>query len=76
MKLAVTGKTQAGRYTPLVFRGTYANMIENAKKIGYDSMELHIHDSSILDRQKLKALFDQNNMTLSSIGTGSDLFKQ
>ena len=71
MKLAVTGKNQAGEYAPLVFRGAYADMIAKAKKIGYDAMELHIHDSNTLDRRALKQLFEENRMTLSAIGTGS-----
>ncbi|MGI5967760.1 MULTISPECIES: sugar phosphate isomerase/epimerase family protein [Anaerotruncus] len=71
MKLAVTGKNQAGKFAPLVFRGSYDEMIPAAAQIGYDAMELHIHNSAELDRAALKKLFDENGITLSSIGTGS-----
>ncbi len=71
MILSVTGKTQAGPNAPLVYRGKYEDMIPAAAAIGYDAMELHIHDSAQLDRAGLKKLFDQSKITLSSIGTGS-----
>ena len=71
MKLAVTGKLEAGEKAPLVFRGPYETMIPKAAGIGYDAMELHIHDSSALNRDALKKLFASNRITLSSIGTGS-----
>lgn len=71
MKLAITGKNQAGEFAPLVFRGDYDEMIPKAAKIGYDAMELHIHDSAALDRAALRKLFQKNGITLSSIGTGS-----
>lgn len=71
MKLAVTGKNQAAPSAPLVFRGPYEKMIPAAASIGYDAMELHIHDSAILDRGALKQLFCDNHLALSSIGTGS-----
>lgn len=71
MKLAVTGKLEAGEKAPFVFRGPYEKIIPQAAAIGYDAMELHIHDSAVLDRDALKGLFEQSHITLSSIGTGS-----
>lgn len=75
MKLAVTGKLQAGEAAPLVFRGPYEEMIPAAAAIGYDAMELHIHDSAALDRPALKKLLDANGMGLTSVGTGSAYVK-
>lgn len=71
MKLAVTGRTQAPEQAPLVLRGPYEQMIPAAARLGYDAMELHIHDSAQLDRAGLKRLFEDNGITLASIGTGS-----
>lgn len=71
MKLATTGKVKAGEFAPLVFRGAYEDFIPQAAKIGYDAIELHIHDSAELDRPALKKLLADNKMTLTSIGTGS-----
>jgi len=71
MKLAITGKLQAGEKAPLVLRGPYEDMIRSAAEIGYDAVELHIHDSAKLDRDALRKLFEVNRITLSSIGTGS-----
>jgi 5-keto-L-gluconate epimerase len=71
MKLAITGKLQAGEKAPQVLRGSYDDMIRRAAEIGYDAVELHIHDSGQLDRDALRKLFEVNRITLSSIGTGS-----
>jgi Sugar phosphate isomerases/epimerases len=71
MKLATTGRVKAGEFAPIVFRGDYASFIPRAAKIGYDAIELHIHDSAELDRPALKKLLDDNGMSLTSIGTGS-----
>ena len=71
MKLAITGKLQAGEKAPLVLRGPYDEMIRKAAEIGYDAVELHIHDSGQLDRDAVRKLFEINRITLSSIGTGS-----
>jgi sugar phosphate isomerase/epimerase len=71
MKLAVTGTLNAAENAPLVFRGAYEQIIPLAAKIGFEAIELHIHDSSVLDRTHLRELMEKNNITLSSIGTGS-----
>jgi 5-keto-L-gluconate epimerase len=71
MKLAVTGILEAKEDAPLVFRGEYKDIIPKAAEIGYDAMELHIYDSLEIDRPKLKSLFEENGIKLSSIGTGS-----
>ena len=69
MFLAVTGRTQASQYAPLVYRGKYEDMIPAAAAVGYDAMELHIQDSAQLDRPRLKDLFNRSGITLCAIGT-------
>ncbi len=71
MKLATTGRIKAGEKAPLVLRGPYEDMIPTAARIGYDAIELHIHDSAQLDRPALKKLFTDNGIGLTTIGTGS-----
>lgn len=71
MKLATTGRIRVGERAPIVLRGEYADIIPQAARIGYDAIELHIHDSAELDRAELKRLLKENNLTLPSIGTGS-----
>jgi sugar phosphate isomerase/epimerase len=71
MKLSVTGALNASKTAPLVLRGAYEQIVPSAAKIGFEAIELHIHDSSVLDRTCLKKLMDENHITLSSIGTGS-----
>jgi sugar phosphate isomerase/epimerase len=71
MRLAITGTLSAAETAPLVLRGPYEQIVPLAAKIGFEAMELHIHDSSVLDRQRLRELMDKNHITLASIGTGS-----
>lgn len=71
MRTAITGRIQAGPTAPLVLRGPYEEIIPAAARLGYDDIELHIHDSARLDREALKKLLDANRIGLSSIGTGS-----
>ncbi|MCD8352289.1 MAG: sugar phosphate isomerase/epimerase [Planctomycetaceae bacterium] len=71
MKLAITGKESAPEKAPFVLRGPYETIIPKAGKMGYDAIELHIHDSAAIDRAKIRKLMDEAGITLSSIGTGS-----
>jgi sugar phosphate isomerase/epimerase len=69
MKLAITGTLNAPDTTPLVFRGPYEQIVPLAAKAGFDAIELHVQDSSHLDRKHLKELMEKNHISLSSIGT-------
>ena len=72
MELAITSTSMKLRdQAPVVFRGEDNWCFEQIRKIGYDGVELHIHDSSQLDRKQLKEELDQFGLSLTSIGTGS-----
>lgn len=71
LKIATTGALSASEKSPIVFRGDYASIIKKAKEIGYDGVELHINDSTQINRKKMKENLNNNNLTLTSIGTGS-----
>lgn len=72
MKLAITCTDMDIREgAPIVFRGEIEDCLGKIKKIGYDGVELHIHDSSFIDRLRLKKLLEKYDLELTSIGTGS-----
>ncbi len=72
MELAITSTSMKLRdQAPVVFRGEDNWCFEQIRKIGYDGVELHIHDSSQLDRKQLKEELDHFGLSLTSIGTGS-----
>ena len=71
MKIAVTAMLDAPPHAPIVLRGPYDGVVPKAARLGYDAIELHIHDSADLDRRKLTGLLKENGIALSSIGTGS-----
>lgn len=72
MKLAITSTSmELRRQAPIVFRGPDAWCLNQIKKIGYDGVEMHIHDSALLDRGELREELIKNGLTLTSIGTGT-----
>ena len=54
MELAITSTSMKLRdRAPVVFRGEDNWCFEQIRSIGYDGVELHIHDFSLLDRKQL-----------------------
>lgn len=56
---------------PIVFRGNIEENLRRIRAIGYDGVEMHIHDSDKIDRGLLKEQIEKNHLKLTSIGTGS-----
>lgn len=72
MELAITSTSMKLRErAPVVLRGEDSWCFEQIQKIGYDGVELHIHDSDQIDRKLLKQELDKYGLSLTSIGTGS-----
>lgn len=68
MELAITSTSMKLRdRAPVVFRGEDNWCFEQIRSIGYDGVELHIHDSSQLDRKQLKEELDQFGLSLTSL---------
>ena len=77
MELAITSTSMKLRdRAPVVFRGEDNWCFEQIRSIGYDGVELHIHDSSQLDRKQLKEELDQFGLSLTSIGNRICLWKR
>lgn len=72
MQLAITCTSMdLHERAPIVFRGTDEWCFQQIREIGYDGVELHIHDSDELDREKLRQLLLRHRLLLTSIGTGT-----
>jgi len=72
MQLSITSTNmELRKQAPIVFRGENPECFKQIKAIGYDGVELHIHDSSKIDRKELKKQLEEHELTLTSIGTGS-----
>lgn len=70
MKLSITIAKEAGENAPIVLRGSYTENIIKASKIGYDAVEIHVNDPKTLDIKEIQRACEQNNITVSTIGTG------
>ena len=71
MTIAATASTAAGGDDPILFRGPFEETIPQMAALGYRAVELHIYDSDQIDRERLYRLLAENQVVLTSIGTGS-----
>jgi len=55
---------------PFILRGDYEKSIKQAAKLGFDAVEMHIRNPNEVDVQKIKQICKDNNIAISSIGTG------
>ena len=70
MKTSITAIESASWSTPLVLRGPQVSCIEQAARLGYDGIELHLIDSDAIDKNEVKKALRDNHISLTSIGTG------
>jgi len=71
MKLSIAIAQAAGESAPIVLRGDYFANMAKCAKIGYPAIELHIRDPKELDLDAAKKCCQENNITISTLGTGS-----
>jgi len=64
----VTGGQSA--FGPILFTGDNINGINEAANIGYKGVELHIRDPYKIDIKRITEELDNNNVKLTTIGTG------
>ncbi|HBO35261.1 MAG TPA: sugar phosphate isomerase/epimerase [Sphaerochaeta sp.] len=71
MRFAVTAtQTNIGSRLPFVFQGPFSETFPKIKACGFDQVEIHLRDSSCIDRVALKRLLDAHDLDVCSIGTG------
>ncbi|NLU10661.1 MAG: sugar phosphate isomerase/epimerase [Tepidanaerobacter acetatoxydans] len=70
MKLSITIAKEASKNAPIVLRGSYTENIKKAAKMGYDAVEIHVNDPNTLDIGEIQKACEENNIVVSTIGTG------
>ena len=55
---------------PFVLRGDYEDSIKKAAELGFDAVEMHIRDPKTIDVESVIDACYENNINVSSIGTG------
>lgn len=71
ISMTCTDMTKLREKAPVIFRGPWEECFSKIASLGYDGAEVHIHDSSCIDRKELKRKLDQAGLKLTSIGTGT-----
>lgn len=71
MTIAATACISAAEDDPILFKGPFEETIPQMAALGYRAVELHIYDSDKIDRRALYRLLEENQVVLTSIGTGS-----
>lgn len=56
--------------SPVIFRGDIFGIIQKAKAIGYDGIELQLRNPEKIDALEIKSYCDQNGLKISGIATG------
>lgn len=70
MKLSATMAQTAGDMAPILLRGDYIENIKKAAGMGYDCVEIHVNDPKTLDWDKIQKACRENNIYVSTLGTG------
>jgi len=70
MKLSLTVAENVGLNFPVLLRGKITENIKKAKDFGYDAVEIHIEDASLLNIEKIIESLEENKMTVTTLGTG------
>jgi sugar phosphate isomerase/epimerase len=57
-------------FAPLFFSGDIRSGIENAKKIGYDGVEISVRDPATTDTKQIRNILNDNGLEVVTIATG------
>ncbi len=70
MKISLSISPDNPRGAPIIFKNGLAHGIAQAAALGYDAVELHIHDLWTIDADALRAQLHAHHLPVSSIGPG------
>lgn len=71
LSMTCTEMTKLREKAPVIFRGELEECLSRIASTGYDGAEVHIHDSSCIDRKDMKEKLEKYQLKLTSIGTGT-----
>jgi sugar phosphate isomerase/epimerase len=70
MKISLSISPDNPRSAPIIFKNGLEHGITQAATLGYDAVELHIHDLWTIDADALRAQLETYHLPVSSIGPG------
>ncbi|OGP93740.1 MAG: hypothetical protein A2156_15555 [Deltaproteobacteria bacterium RBG_16_48_10] len=70
MKISLTISSPGSKFGPIVLRGDYADMVNQAAASGFKAVELHIREPKAIDHSSIWRSVEKTGITVSTIGTG------
>lgn len=70
LKYSVTAAEEVPDTAPILLRGGFFGCIDEALKLGYRYMEIHLRHAGQVDGYLLKSYCEERGFTISTIGTG------
>ncbi|HHY79414.1 MAG TPA: sugar phosphate isomerase/epimerase [Thermoanaerobacter sp.] len=76
MKFSLTITKDASIKFPVIFRGDIEKNIRKAKEFGYDAVEIHIEDPTLLNLENILKVSESERLKISTLGTGLAFVKE
>lgn len=71
MKYCVAANMVGSPTTPVPLSGDFCEQMRKAHKMGYDAIEIHVPDVSVLDVPTIRACMQETSMEVATLGTGT-----
>ena len=75
MKTCLVLTPKKSKFSPLLFAGKMDHGIKRASELGYDGIEINIHDSAKIDQKHIIDILDSYDLELVSFGTGQAYYE-
>jgi sugar phosphate isomerase/epimerase len=76
MKFSLTITKDASIKFPVILRGDIEKNIRKAKEFGYDAVEIHIENPTLLDLENILKVSESEGLKISTLGTGLAFVKE
>ena len=71
MKYCVAANMAGSPTTPVPLSGDFCEQMRKAHEMGYDAIEIHVPDVSVLDIPAIQACMQETGMEVATLGTGT-----
>lgn len=71
MKYCVAANMAGSPTTPVPLSGDFCEQMRKAHEMGYDAIEIHVPDVSVLDIPAIRACMRETGMEVATLGTGT-----
>lgn len=75
MKYAITATPNPVKFAPIVLCGPIEEAFQKAREYGYDGVEIHLRDTTDIDRTSVRALMRETGLAVTTLGTGIAAFE-